>query len=219
MYTSSTDTWSSLPPIPVGGERGSAAVGVYGEKIYLAAGMFRLEIFENGKQESTNVVSIFDMVTRSWEPVPAKAKRIPEARDHAGAAVVGGNMYVLNGRKSGQENVKDTIFVLDSCDLEAGWSMNGAHMPMARGGVSTGTIGHKIYVMGDEGNKEADTGVFDQVEVYDTKRDSWESAGKMKVPRHGTYAVGVGGRVYVPGGRTRQSGAPVRDFDVFTPES
>jgi hypothetical protein len=59
MYTPSTDTWSSLPPIPVGEERGSAAVGVSGEKVYLAAGMFQLELFENGKQESTNVVSIF----------------------------------------------------------------------------------------------------------------------------------------------------------------
>jgi N-acetylneuraminic acid mutarotase len=133
--------------------------------------MFQLELFENGNQESTNVVCIFDTATRSWETVPAKAKRIPEARDHAGAAVVGGKMYVLGGRKSGQENIRDTVFVLDLCNLEAGWSTSGTHMPTARGGVSAGTIGHKIYVMGGEGNKEAETGVFDQVEVYDTKRD------------------------------------------------
>jgi N-acetylneuraminic acid mutarotase len=76
-------------------------------------------------------------------------------------------------------------------------------MPTLRGGVSTSTIRHKIYLMGGEGNKQAETGVFDQVEVYDAKRDRWESAGRMKVPRYRTYAVGVGGRVYVPGGGPR----------------
>jgi N-acetylneuraminic acid mutarotase len=218
VYLLFTDIWSRVPSMPAGEGRGSAAVGVYDGKIYLAAGLLQLELFENGKQESTDIVSIFNTRTRVWEAVPKKAKRVPEARDHAGAAVVGGKMYVLGGRKSGQENVRDTVFVLDLSNVEAGWSTSSARMPTAKGGVSTGTIGHRVYVIGGEGNKDADTGVFDQVEVYDTKRDSWESAGRMQMPRHGTSAVAVGGRVCVPGGGTRQSGAPVSGFDAFTPK-
>jgi hypothetical protein len=47
--------------------------------------------------------------------------------------------------------------------------------------------------------------------------DTWEDVGKMRLPRHGTYAVGVGEGVYVPGGGVQQSGGPVADFDVFLP--
>jgi N-acetylneuraminic acid mutarotase len=91
-------------------------------------------------------------------------------------------------------------------------------MPTPRGGVSAAAVGGKVYVFGGEGNTEAGSeGVFDQVEVYDTTRDKWESVGKMKVPRHGTSAVAVGGAVYIPGGGVKQGGAPVDTFDAFYP--
>jgi N-acetylneuraminic acid mutarotase len=217
VYDLSTDTWETIPGLPTGEERGSAAVGTYQSKIYLAGGMSKLELFANGTQDSVSVVSIFDTDTRTWLPVPEAAKYIPEARDHAGAAVVGGKMYVLGGRDRGQENVRDTVFVLDLCDLEAGWKTSSARMPTARGGVAAGVIGRNVYVFGGEGNVQSDTGVFDQVEVYDTVRNRWAKAGRMRLPRHGTYAVGVKGKVYIPGGGTSQGGEPVSDFDVFAP--
>ena len=217
MYDPLTDAWESIPGLPTGEERGSAAVGTYQSRIYLAAGMSELELIEHGRQRSVSVVSIFDTKTRTWLAVPEAAKYIPEARDHAGAAVVGSKMYVLGGRDSGQENFRDTVFILDLCNLEAGWKTSSARMPTARGGVAAGFIGKDIYVFGGEGNTLSETGVFDQVEVYDTVRDRWAKAGKMKLPRHGTYAVGVEGKVYIPGGGVRQSGAPVSAFDAFIP--
>jgi hypothetical protein len=36
----------------------------------------------------------------------------------------------------------------------------------------------------------------------------------MRVLRHGTYAVGVGGKVYIPGGGVVQGGDPV-EISVF----
>ncbi|KAI4690763.1 uncharacterized protein J4E88_002236 [Alternaria novae-zelandiae] len=217
MYDPLTDAWETIPGIPTGEERGSAAVGTYQSKIYLAAGMSELELVEHGRQNSVSVVSVFDTKTRTWLAVPEAAKYIPEARDHAGAAVVGSKMYVLGGRDSGQENLRDTVFILDLCDLEAGWKTSSTRMPTARGGVAAGVIGKHIYVFGGEGNTLSETGVFNQVEVYDTVRDRWSKAGKMKLPRHGTYAVGVEGKVYIPGGGVSQSGAPVSAFDVFIP--
>ena len=76
-------------------------------------------------------------------------------------------------------------------------------------------IGNKVYTFGGEGNKAAESGVFDKVEAYDARRDSWESVGTMKLPRHGTYAVGDGRKVYIPGGGVVQSAGLVADFDVF----
>jgi N-acetylneuraminic acid mutarotase len=46
VYDSAVDAWDELPSMPEGEERGSAAVGVYGEKIYLAAGSVRTELYE-----------------------------------------------------------------------------------------------------------------------------------------------------------------------------
>ncbi|KAH6625549.1 hypothetical protein C7974DRAFT_396270 [Boeremia exigua] len=217
MYSPSTGIWSELPNLPVGEERGSAAVGVWGTKIILAGGMRALELSGNRTQSSVSVVSIFDTKKRTWLDLPVTAKYIPEGRDHAGAAVVDGKMYVLGGRDRGQQNVKNTVFILDLTDLETGWITADSRMPTPRGGVAAGVVGSKVFVMGGEGNTNAETGVFNQVEVYDTKRGCWERAGIMPIARHGTYAVGVGKRVYVPGGGLRQSGAPVADFDVFEP--
>jgi len=125
-------------------------------------------------------------------------------------------MYILGRRKDGQENKKDTVLVLDLCDLEAGWKVAEARMPTARGGIAAGVVGPKVYAFGGEGDTSVASGVFGEIEAYDTAKDSWESFGTMKLPRHGTYGVGVGKKIYIPGGGIEQSGAPVADFDVFT---
>lgn len=217
VYSPCTDSWKRLPSIPDGEARGSAAVGVDGTKIVLAGGMTDLELSGDRKQSTVAVVSVFDTERGEWEAVNAAAKYLPEGRDHAAAAVVEGKMYVLGGREQGQGNVKDTVFIINLDDPEASWEVSEARMPTPRGGVAASLVGKKVYVVGGEGNADSETGVFDEVEVYDTRVNSWKSVGSMKLPRHGTYAVGVGNRVYVPGGGVRQSGAPVSDFDVFEP--
>ncbi|KAH7063773.1 hypothetical protein BKA63DRAFT_526119 [Paraphoma chrysanthemicola] len=217
IYDPSLDTWSTLPSLPAGQERGSAAVGVYDKKIYLAGGVTALELYGNQTQATISTVSAFDTVARKWLDVPEPAKLMPAGRDHAGAAVVNQKMYVLGGRERGQGNVKDTVFVLDLCDLEKGWRTSAARMPTARGGVAAGVVGKKIYTFGGEGNRAVESGVFAEVEAYDTVKEKWYGVGSMRVPRHGTYAVGVKGKVYVPGGGIVQGGGPVSDFDVFVP--
>lgn len=217
VYTPSLGKWETLPSMHASDARGSAAVGVYGSLIVLAGGMTDLELSGGRAQNSVGDVSIFDTEKRRWLDLPRRARRLPEARDHAGGAVVGGKMYVLGGRAQGQENVRDTVFVLDLEDLGAGWKISRARMPTPRGGVAAGMVGEKVYVFGGEGNKEVESGVFDQVEVYDTVRDCWEDAGRMRLPRHGTYAVGIGKRIYVPGGGILQSAGLVAEFDVFEP--
>jgi N-acetylneuraminic acid mutarotase len=77
-------------------------------------------------------------------------------------------------------------------------------------------VGGKVYTFGGEGDKSVESGVFDEVEAYDTERDAWESVGTMKIARHGTSAVGVRGKVYIPGGGILQGGGPVADFDAFS---
>ena len=121
VYSSTSGEWEVLPELPAGEARGSAAVGVYGSKIFLVGGMTDLELSGNAIQNSVKVVSVFDTKRRQWLDVPHKAKYLPEARDHAAAGVVDGKMYVLGGRDQGQEHVKDTVFILNLRNLESGW--------------------------------------------------------------------------------------------------
>ncbi|KPM41913.1 hypothetical protein AK830_g4657 [Neonectria ditissima] len=217
VYNPVRDKWTRLDPIPDGMERGSATMGVHGETIYLAGGMTQLSVI-SGYQDSIDSVLAFDTCSETWITLPEPATRIPEGRDHAGGAVVGSTYYVIGGRYFGQHNFRDTVFALDLRHPNRGWRTSSGRMPTARGGVSAGTIGRLVYIFGGEGNEaEGSHGVFNETEVFDTLSETWKKLGPMKLPRHGTSAVAVGDRVYIPGGGIVQSAGPVNVTDSFCP--
>ncbi|GKT43446.1 Kelch-like protein terF [Colletotrichum spaethianum] len=206
--------------MPPGEERGSATVGVYGKKIYLAGGMRTLEpIGEAGEQDTVDTVTAFDTESLSWYTLPSTAQNLPEGRDHAGGSVVGSKFYVIGGRERGQRNVKDTVFMLDLDNLEGGWTTKDRRMPTARGGVVTGAVNGKVYVFGGEGNPAAGTnGIFNETEVFDAKTESWKRLAPMPLPRHGGSAVAIGGGIYLPGGGLREGGSPDSTLDAYRPK-
>lgn len=211
VYDQGENSWAKIQSMPESEARGAAAVGVYKNVIYLAGGIISL-------LESVATVSAFDTVAGKWISLPAAAKALPAPRDHAGASVVGHTFYVLGGRDHGNNNTRDTVFALDLHDLAAGWITKKGKLPTARGGLAAATIGTKVYTFGGEGNPATESGVFNQTEVYDTEKDSWKKLGPMKLPRHGTSAVAIDGRVYIPGGGIVAGGGPVDTLDVFEPK-
>jgi N-acetylneuraminic acid mutarotase len=201
VYDPASDRWTALSPMPDGTQRGSAAVGTCGSRIHLAGGMRTLTPGPGGLQDTVDLVSSYDVLTGRWEPLPS----LPEARDHAGGAVVGGTFFVLGGRDRGQVNVRDTAYALDLATRR--WTER-APMPTARGGIATAVVGTRIYALGGEGNPAPGANsVFADSEVYDTAHDRWQRLAPMPVPRHGTAAVAVGGTIHVPGGGTAGGGA------------
>lgn len=211
-YNTEGGEWEELEPMPEGSERGSAITVVHGGRFYLAGGI------PDGSGMSVDDVSIFDVESGTWLDVPEAARHIPAPRDHGGGAVIDGKFYVVGGRDAGLHNVKDTVFILNLEDLEAGWAVSEAAMPTARGGLAVAAVGAKIYTFGGEGNLEEGTdGVFDNVEVYDTETDEWEVLEPMDLPRHGTSAAAVDGRIYIPGGGIVEGVGATDAFDVFTP--
>ncbi|GAA1655725.1 hypothetical protein GCM10009733_061470 [Nonomuraea maheshkhaliensis] len=212
VYDPRTGRWTSLPPMPAGLERGSAAMGVRGTKIYLAGGMRTLTPGPGGLQDTVDLVSSYDVMTGRWESLPS----LPQARDHVGGAVVGSTFYVLGGRDRGQVNVRDTVYALDLRSRR--WSER-APMPTARGGIAAAAVGGKIYTFGGEGRHDGTNPntVFAEAEAYDTARDRWVRLAPMPVPRHGTAAVAVGGTIHIPGGGTAGGAAPVAVNDAYRP--
>ncbi|KAF2729684.1 galactose oxidase [Polyplosphaeria fusca] len=214
VYDPTNGTWIPLEGLSTALARGASAVGVYNGTIYVAGGK------AGTGAKSVDTVSAFDVASRKWlTSLPAAASRIPGARDHVGGAVVGHKFYVVGGRDTDTSNVKDTVFILDFEDLDAGWKTSAIKVPTARGGLATAAVGGKIYTFGGEGNQAAGSqGIFKESEVYDVAADSWAKLGPMSKPRHGTFAAEVGGKIYLPGGGTTNGlNSDVAYLDAYEP--
>jgi N-acetylneuraminic acid mutarotase len=183
-YESRTDTWAPVAPMP-GTARGSSAIGVHWSMVYVAGGMSQLTATANGTQDALADVSSYDTATDTWhEDYPP----LPGPRQHAGAAVVNGVLYVIGGRVEVEKHY-DTVFALH-LDQPDAW-VEKARMPTSRGGLACSTVAERYIVCaGGEGNPASPLLIFDE----------WTKLPPMEVPRHGTAAVTVGDRVYVPGG-------------------
>lgn len=227
VYDPAVDAWSEIAPMPSGTEKGSAVVGVHEGMIYLAGGM---TVLQTGYQDAVTSVVAFNTTSEAWQRLEAAAAELPESRQHAAGAVIGNSFYVVGGRRYGQLYHKDTVFELDLTDLAAGWKVSAARMPVSRGGLSGGAVGGNFYAFGGEGNVDAATGVFNQMERYSPLSVQWTEMAPMPVPRHGTQAIGMGGRIYIPGGGLQQDGKsvsvgggpvifqhPTTHFDAYCP--
>jgi N-acetylneuraminic acid mutarotase len=212
-YDVASDTWTELAHMPNGTQRGGAAMGVYGEMIYLAGGM---TVLETGYQDTINSVIAFNTTSGAWQRLAEGGAELSESRQHAPGVAIGGTWYVAGGRRYSQTNVRDTVFELDLTNATAGWQTSTGHMPVARGGLMGGAVGTKFYTFGGEGNVNTATGVFNQTEVFDTETQLWTELSPMAVPRHGCQGVAVGDRVYIPGGGLQQDGKVVTIDGVST---
>lgn len=187
-YDPATRQWTAKAPMPAGTERGGAAVGVIGSRIYLAGG------FRGG--------SVADF--SSYEPATdthAALAPLPAARDHLVGGAVGTSFYAIGGRRNGVTAIDGRV---DRYDTSVGGWTAAAPMLTPRAGSAAGTWGTRIIVAGGEGNRAGSSTVFPQTEIFDTVANSWADAGTMRTPRHGTGGAAVDGVFYMPGGATAE---------------
>lgn len=198
-YDPDENDWTEKTSMPDGRQRGASATVAIDGKIYVAGGL---------RSGTVADFSAYDPSTDRWETLPD----MPRPLDHAGAAAVGGKLYVLGGRAAGIEGVSGAVLIYDP---KAGTWSSGEEMPTPRGGVAAAVAGGEIFVLGGEGNTAVETGVFDDVEAYDPEADSWRVLLPMAAPRHGMGAAAIGRRIYVPGGASVQAFGVVDTFDVL----
>ena len=211
-YDPRDNIWKTLPSMPNGQARGASAVGVHGSTIYLAGGLLSLNLI-TGAQPTLATVTSYNVKTQEWTTLPS----LPEGRDHVGGVVIGDIFYVVGGRVNGVPNVRNTVFAMDVTSPDMAW-VEKATMPTARGGLSTAALGSRIYTFGGEGSTAVvPNGVYDNVEVYDTVYDTWETLPPMPFPRHGTNAVAVGSQLHIPGGGNVTAAGPQARNDFYQP--
>ena len=206
VYDPAEDAWSELEAMPIGTERGSAILGVHGDVIYVAGGMTTLD---PEYQDTVSTVTAFNTTSEQWQRLPGNAANLPVGRQHAVGAVVEDSFYVIAGRWFDMHNVRGTVYALDLNDVEANWTTSQAQMPTPRGGLSGAVVDGNFFTFGGEANEDSSTGIFEECEVMDIQTQAWSELSSMAVPRHGTSAVAVGNRIYIPGGGLQQDGFPV----------
>jgi len=179
VYDPMSKVWSALPPSPAGTHRGSSAVGVYKDTIYLAGGLGTLAA---SSYKSVNTVTAYNTRRKQWSTLPS----LPTVLDHSGGALVGNILYVIGGRVNGSEHGAGnvgTVYALDVTSRKLCW-VEKAPMPTARSGFATAVVGEKIYTFGGEGDRSRpDTYVFADVEVFDTVNGTWKVLPKWSIPR------------------------------------
>lgn len=199
IYDPQADAWSAGASMPEGTERGAAAVGVIGSRLYVAGGF---------RNEAVADFSSYDTANDDWDTLPA----LPAARDHLVGAAIDDTFFAIGGRQLGIDDLRDRVDAYTP--LDGVWKSR-ATMPTPRGGCAAGVVGGRVFVVGGEGNPTASTGVFSDNEAYDPATDTWQVFDPMPTPRHGTGAAGLDGALYVPGGATQQGFGAVDTNEAF----
>ena len=210
VYKPNNDSWTALAPMPEGTARGASAIGVYNDAVYLAGGKLFLEIVPPYQQPGLDLVSSYNTTSNTWNTA---LPSLPQARQHVSGTVVGSTFYVIGGREFDITSFHNTTYALDLNNPTEWREM--AQMPTARGSLACAALGTIIYCFGGEGDASNVNAIFAQVEAYDTVTDTWSSLPPMEVPRHGTGAVALDGRIWIPGGGVKTAMAPAGIFDSF----
>lgn len=195
-----TNEWTRKTSLPSAFARGASAVGVIGEKIYVAGG------YRGGG--AVTDFSVYDPATDTHQSLPP----LPVATEHVVGGAVNGRLYVIGGRDGDIASITARV---DVYDVASGQWARGPDLPTARGGHAAAVVGTVIIVIGGEGNSRVPSGVFGETELLDTTTMQWTRGPRMLTPRHGTGAASVGPLVLVPGGAANEGFGPSRQVEVF----
>lgn len=203
LYQPDDDAWREVAPMPAGTERGAAGAAAHGGFLYVLGGV---------QGASQALASRFDVAADAWQDLTP----LPVALDHLTAHAVEDAIFVVGGRTNGIEAHTGQLLELDTAALT--FTVRTG-MPTSRAGFAAAVLDGEIIVVGGEGNRDADSGVFEHVEVYDPSADAWRAIVPMRTPRHGMGAAVVDGALYVPGGADRQGFAAVATHERLVPTS
>ena len=175
VYDPANDSWAPVASMNFE-HGGTAAVGVIGDKIYVAGG--------NGA--SMRQLEVYDPVANTW----TIRAEMAVGRNHTGGGVIDGKFYVVGGR--GEANSATALEVYDP--QTNSWSSR-APMPTGRSGIGVAAVSGELWVFGGEVPV-----LHGEVEVYNPGTNTWRSLPDMPTPRHGISASVIANRIYLPGG-------------------
>ena len=201
IFNPKTKAWREGPALPKNRERGSAGVVVRQNKIYMVCGI------QDGHFDG--FVRWFDELdpkTGTWRSLPSA----PRARDHVSAALVEGKLYLAGGRTSYAKIGKVlelTNKEVDVFDFKTEtWSTLETELPTLRAGNSNLGIGPYLVVMNGESSAQGTSHA--EVEVLDTRSNTWSKLPNLLQGRHGTGTAYLNEKIWVHAGSANRGGGP-----------
>lgn len=192
VYDIASGTWSRGPGLPLAVNH---AMGTSHEGTVYVLGGYR---GENDLSEPTD--RAFALAGDRWDELPP----MPEVRAAAGAAAVGGRIYVAGG--VGPDGPATTTLVYD---IEARRWSTAPGLPTPREHLGVATDGERVFVVG---GRPPNT---DAAEAFDPRTGEWERLEPMPTARGGLAAAGTGnGLIVAAGGEAEETFPEVEAYDV-----
>jgi N-acetylneuraminic acid mutarotase len=211
IYDPATNAWSVGPEVPADRRRGGAGAVLYGNEIYLIAGI------TNGHYDGhVTWVDAFNPPTGQWRRLPDA----PHARDHFHAAIIGDKIYAAGGRRSSaatNETFQLTEAAVDVFDLKTSrWSTLPAsgNIPTQRAGAGAAVVDGKLIVLGGESGQPL---AHDAVESLDPATGRWSILKPLSMGRHATQAIVHEGKIYLASGSRTRGATEVDTQEIYTP--
>lgn len=216
IYDTNAKTWSKGPDLPT--PRGALTATAVGTKIYAIGGAKNPdystpELRPTVPVENVATTEVFDTETGKW----STAAPMLTARNHHGAALLDGKIYIIGGRIGstfiiGLSNNVSTTEVYDVAKNT--WSAVPG-MPTPRSGVGAAAVNGRVHVVGGEAYLNDLVGTYRTHEAYDPKSNSWTRLPPMPTPRHGLAVGEIGGKMYaVSGSNVAGGGGPHEGVNV-----
>ncbi len=184
VYDPALDAWSSKTADPTG--RSASAVGVIGNKIYVAEGWINAD-----GNNATTTLEAYDPVMDTWTPEAASS----QARGESASAVIGGKLYITGGNAGFSQSDNTALEIYDA---NANTWSNGAPIPVAPEGAVGAAINGKFYVVGGyvRGQGLSTSVLY----IYDPATDAWTTGASMPSPRNSAVGGVINGELFITGG-------------------
>lgn len=196
-----TRPWAREADLLLGAGQETVAVAV-DAKVYVIGGFLA--------GTAGNVVQVFDTEACTWSRGPD----LPTDVHHTNAAVVDDTIYIVGPMQGGAPYTALGLTWAWTPSTDATWRVL-APMPAGteRGASVTGVIDGKIYVAGGLRAGLATT----DVSFYDPIANTWTPAPPLPALIDHACGGGVGGKLYVIGGRNVNAGMPLASVHELTP--
>src|SRR5919197_5290564 len=216
IYDINAKSWSKGPYLPT--PRGALSATAVGPKIYAIGGARNPdystpELRPNVPVENVATNEVYDTASNTW----AAVRPMLTARNHHGAALIDGKIYVVGGRIGstfiiGLSNNISTNEVYDAAK-DTWASVLG--MPTPRSGIGVAVLDGRMHVLGGEAYLNDLVGTYRTHEAYDPKTTGWQRLPPMPTPRHGVAVAEIGGKIYaVSGSNVAGGGGPHEGVNV-----
>lgn len=197
FYDPPNDRWSLGPVIPEDRRRGSAGAFVKDGKLYLVCGLT-----DGHRSGWVPWFDEYDFETEKWRRLPDA----PRARDHFQAALIGNELVLAGGRRSGEGGsvFAPVVGEVDIFDFESEkWETLPEGIPTARAGTMSAVIGKEVWVIGGESARDD---AHPEVEILDIVSKKWRNGPFLDVGRHATQPIFHKGDLYLGAGSVTRGG-------------